>query len=68
MTKKTGETDVLRKALRRADTSLLLSAVTLFQASAMLLLTLRTQPIDIQSLLLAFAMPAVTLLCVKGLS
>ena len=68
MTRKTGETDALRKALRRADTSLLLSAVTLFQASAMLLLTLRTQPIDIQSLLLAFAMPAVTLLCVKGLS
>ena len=68
MSKKTSEADALKKALKRADTSLLLYAVALFQASAMLLLTLRTDPIDGQSLLLAAAMPAVTILCVKGLS
>ena len=67
MTKKTSEADALRKALRRADTSLLVYAVALFQVSAMLLLTLRTDPIDRQALLLAGAMPAVTLLCAKGL-
>lgn len=57
MTKKTSEADALRKALRRADTSLLVYAVALFQVSAMLLLTLRTDPIDRQALLLAGAMP-----------
>ncbi len=55
------------RRIPRADTSLLLYAIALFQASAMLLLTLRTEPIDTQSLLLAGAMPAATLLCVKGL-
>ncbi len=67
MTKKTSQAEAMRQALRRADPSLLLYAVALFQASAMLLLTLRTQPIDVQSLILAGVMPAVTLLCVKGL-
>ncbi|MBQ8954239.1 MAG: FtsW/RodA/SpoVE family cell cycle protein [Clostridia bacterium] len=67
MARRTGEIDAMKQALRRADTSLLLYAVVLFQASAMLLLTLRTEPIDTQALLLAGAMPAVTLLLVKGL-
>ncbi len=67
MRKRTTEIGAMRRALKRADTSLLLYAVTLFQASAMLLLTLRTNPIDTQSLLLAGIMPAVTLLLVKGL-
>jgi len=67
MTKKTVAIGTMRRALRRADTSLLLYAIVLFQASAMLLLTLRTDPIDTQSLILAGVMPAVTLLCVKGL-
>ena len=67
MAKKTAALGEMRKALKRADTSLLLYAITLFQASAMLLLTLRTEPIDTQSLMLAFALPAVTWLLVKGL-
>ena len=67
MAKKTAAIGEMRKALKRADTSLLLYAITLFQASAMLLLTLRTEPIDTQSLMLAFALPAVTWLLVKGL-
>ena len=67
MRKKNVAIGTLRQALRRADTSLLLYAIVLFQASAMLLLTLRTNPIDTQALLLAAAMPAVTLLCLKAL-
>ncbi len=67
MRKKTVDTGAMKRALRQADTSLLLTAIVLFQASAMLLLTLRTNPIDKQSLALAGAMPAVTLLLVKGL-
>ena len=65
MAKKTAAIGTMRLALKRADTSLLLYAILLFQVSAMLLLTLRTEPIDVQSLLLAGAMPAVTLLCMK---
>ena len=67
MTKRSVEISAMKGALKRADPSLLLYAIVLFQASAMLLLTLRTQPIDTQSLILAGVMPAVTLLCVKGL-
>ena len=67
MAKKNAAERALRRMPERADTSLLLYAIVLFQASAMLLLTLRTEPIDTQSLFLAAAMPAVTLLCVKGL-
>ena len=57
----------LQGALRRADTSLLSSAVMLFQLTAMLLLTLRKQPIDTQSLILAFVMPVVTFVLTRGL-
>ena len=67
MTRRTEQISAMKRALKRADPSLLLYAIVLFQASAMLLLTLRTEPIDTQSLLLAGVMPAVTLLLAKGL-
>ena len=67
MTRRTEQIGAMKRALKRADPSLLLYAIVLFQASAMLLLTLRTEPIDTQSLLLAGVMPAVTLLLAKGL-
>ena len=49
----------LRAALRKADTSMLLWAVILFQVTAMLMLTLRDSPIDTQSLVLAGVMPGI---------
>ena len=55
----------LRAALRKADTSMLLWAVILFQVTAMLMLTLRDSPIDTQSLVLAGVMPVVTWLYAK---
>ena len=65
--KRNMDAEAMRGALKRADTSLLLYAILLFQATAMLLLTLRTSPVNTQSIALAAAMPAVTLLCVKAL-
>ena len=61
--KKSGQQD----AIRRADTHLLVYAILLFQVTAMLMLTLRDSPIDTQSLVFAFLMPLVTLVCVKVL-
>ena len=59
------KTNTLRNALKKADTSLLCYAVMLFQATAMLLLTFRVQPIDTQALILAGAMPAATWVYIK---
>lgn len=57
----------LRAALVKADTTLLCYAVMLFQATAMLLLTFRQQPIDAQALILAGAMPAATFIILRVL-
>ena len=57
----------MRRATRRADDGMLCGLLLLFQATAMLLLTFRTNPIDQQALILAGAMPAVTLLVMKGI-
>lgn len=57
----------MHKAARRTNDKMLTWLVVLFQATAMLLLTFRTDPIDLQALALAGAMPAVTLLLLGGL-
>ena len=58
----------MAKRLRiKAGKNILLWCVMLFQLTAMLLLTLRTDPIDLQSLVLAFVMPALTFAVVRGL-
>ena len=44
----------------RSNTRLLLSAVMLFQFTAMLLISLQEQPVDMQALILAVALPAAT--------
>ena len=44
----------------RSNTRLLLSAVMLFQFTAMLLVSLQEQPVDMQALILAVALPAAT--------
>ncbi len=51
---------------RGRDDGMLTWIIILFQTSAMLLLTFKTDPIDMQALNLAVAMPAVTLLVLKG--
>ena len=50
----------MRKALMRSNTRMLLSAVLLFQFTAMLLIALQEKPVDMQALALAIALPAVT--------
>jgi len=50
----------MRKALMRSNTRLLLSAVMLFQFSAMLLIAFQERPYDAQALILAAAIPAAT--------
>ena len=50
----------MRRALMRSNTRLLLSAVMLFQFTAMLLISLQEQPVDMQALILAVALPAAT--------
>lgn len=50
----------MRRALMRSNTRLLLSAVMLFQFTAMLLVSLQEQPVDTQALILAVALPAAT--------
>jgi len=50
----------MRKALMRSNTRLLLSAVVLFQFSAMLLIAFQERPYDAQALILAAAIPAAT--------
>ena len=56
----------MRKALMRSNTRLLLSAVMLFQFTAMLLISLQEKPVDTQALILAVALPAVTWLVVMA--
>ena len=56
----------MRKALMRSNTRLLLSAVMLFQFTAMLLISLQERPVDTQALILAVALPAVTWLVVMA--
>lgn len=50
----------MRKALMRSNTRLLLSAVMLFQFSAMLLIAFQEKPYDAQALIFAVAIPAAT--------
>ena len=50
----------MRRALMRSNTRLLLSAVMLFQFTAMLLVALQESPVDMQALLLAVCLPAAT--------
>lgn len=57
---------VMKRAARRTNDRMLTWLVVLFQASAMLLLTFRTNPIDQQALILAGAMPAASLLLLGG--
>lgn len=57
----------MKKAARRTNDSMLGGLVILFQISAMLLLTFRTSPIDMQALILAGVMPAITLIVVHGI-
>ena len=57
---------VMKGAVRRTNDSMLTWLLILFQTTAMLLLTFKTNPIDMQALMLAAAMPAVTLLVVEG--
>ena len=48
----------------RSNTRLLLSAVMIFQFTAMLLISLQERPVDTQALILAAALPAATWLVV----
>lgn len=50
----------LKKALMRSNTRLLLSAVMIFQFAAGLLLALKKNPLDVQALVLAVALPGAT--------
>ncbi len=60
--------NALRDNLKRANTSLLLSSVMLFQFTAMLLLTFKTSPFDHQALIFAVALPTATYLVSMGFS
>lgn len=55
----------LRGAVTRANVTLLLTSVLLFQFTGMLLLPFKTQPVDFQALTFALVMPSVTWLIVK---
>lgn len=50
----------MRRALMRSNTRLLLSAVMLFQFTAMLLISFQEKPVDTQALILAVCLPAAT--------
>ena len=52
----------LKKALKRSNTQLLLSAVMTFQAAAMALIAFQSGTVDTQALILAAALPVVTAL------
>lgn len=52
----------MRKALMRSNTRLLLTAVVIFQALAMLLIALKPETASLQPLILAAAIPLVTIL------
>ncbi len=59
------ETGVLRRAVLRSNTRLLLTGVMLFQLTGMLLLAIKSDSFDGQALLFAAAMPLITFLVVK---
>ena len=50
----------IKKALMRSNTSLLLTAVILFQFSAALLLAFKGESVDVQALAFAVAIPTAT--------
>ena len=52
----------MKKALRRSNTRLLLTAVMIFQAAAMLLVALQGGQISLQPLIMAAAIPLITML------
>ncbi len=57
----------MRRALMRSNTRLLLSGVLIFQALAMALLAFKDGAVSVQALVLAAALPLVTLLAVNGM-
>lgn len=64
MAKTKADAKTLKKALMRSNTHALMTGVMLFQFTAMLLLTFKSEPFNAQALVLAFAMPLVTRLTV----
>ncbi len=50
----------MRRALYRSNTKVLMTGVMIFQALGMLLLALKTSPLDTQALGMAILMPLVT--------
>lgn len=67
MAKRSISVETMRRSLKRANVSFLLYIIVLFQISAMMMLSLKGDDVDMQSLLLAGVMPAVTVLLVKVL-
>ncbi len=59
------ESGALRRAVLRANTHLLLTGVMLFQFTGMLLLAIKSDSLDLQALVFAALMPAVTFFVVK---
>ena len=55
-------TQKMRRALMRVNTRLLLSAVMLFQFAALALAAFREETTSVQTLILAFAVPIITML------
>ena len=55
-------TQKMRRALMRVNTRLLLSAVMLFQFAALALAAFRGETTSVQTLILAFAVPIITML------
>ena len=65
MTARRIDLTAMKRAARRTEDGMLMWLLILFQASAMLLLTFKTNPIDRQALAFAGIMPLVTLLMMK---
>lgn len=61
------KTDKMRKALMRANTRLLLTAVMIFQFLAMLLVAFKGETISMQALILAAALPILTMITTNAL-
>ena len=57
----------MRKALMRSNTRLLLTAVMIFQFLSMLMVAFKGETISLQSLILAVALPAVTMIVTNAL-
>ena len=58
----------LKRKLMRSNTSLLLTGVMLFQFAAMLLLTLKKSPFDLQAFSMALALPVASYIVTMGAS